>query len=126
MMAQLMRLVGEMLLRFELDSFRFHWKQTEQVVPVKSIICATCCNDTVTLYTVNAVYPDIRRTLASMETLRERGFLRIHLNTVLNMAYYKSKDTDRFIELWHPINVKLKVSERYLPALNKFVKTYCY
>jgi DNA-binding LytR/AlgR family response regulator len=126
MMAKVAHTDSEALLRSEIALFKFYWKQTEHVVPVESIICATCCNDSVTLHTVDATYPDIRRTLASMEALGERGFLRIHLNTVLNMAYYRSRDADRFIKLSHPIGVPLKVSERCLPALHRFLNTCCY
>lgn len=126
MMAEAVRMYSEALLRSKLSLFRFHVKQQEVVVPTESIICATCCAKGVSLYTVHRHYHNIRRTLASMDTLRECGFLRIHLGAVLNMAYYRGRDVDRIITLSQDVPVTLKVSLRHLPTLNRFLNDLCY
>lgn len=117
-------------LKAELKLFKFYVKQAEQVVPTASIICAISTKDGLNLYTVQAgerkIFYSIKRTLASMAAMRECGFLRIHLSVMINMAYYRGRDSDRIIMLSHRIDTQLKVSERYMADLNEFLKLHCY
>ena len=115
----------------KLKIFQVFSDQLDLKLDTDNIVCFHRDEDGLSLYTceqgntqTHSIY---NRTLDSLEDLEELGFLRIHDATVLNMHYCRGRNlVNNQILLKHDIGITLKVSARYLPRYNAFIKRFGY